>query len=78
MRIRSLCLVTIFIAYFLIVFGGYVASSQSGMGCVPDWPLCNGVLIPVLEDSTLIEYAHRVIEAIFNSFSYFLHKSIAI
>jgi len=46
------------------VFGGYVASSQSGMGCGPDWPLCNGVLIPVLEGETLIEYAHRVIGAL--------------
>ncbi len=46
------------------MFGGYVASSQSGMGCGPDWPLCNGVLIPVLEGETLIEYAHRVIGAL--------------
>lgn len=34
------------------------------MGCGPDWPLCNGVLIPVLEGETLIEYAHRVIGAL--------------
>jgi len=62
--IRGLSILSILVAYFLIVFGGYVASSQSGMGCGPDWPLCNGVLIPVLEGETLIEYAHRVIGAL--------------
>ncbi|MGN7298379.1 COX15/CtaA family protein [Ferdinandcohnia sp. SAFN-114] len=64
MGIRGLSILSILVAYFLIVFGGYVASSQSGMGCGPDWPLCNGVLIPVLEGETLIEYAHRVIGAL--------------
>lgn len=48
----------------LIVFGGYVASSESGMGCGPDWPLCNGAVIPVLQGETLIEFTHRVIGAL--------------
>lgn len=64
LNIRGISFLTILLAYFLIVFGGYVASSQSGMGCGPDWPLCNGVFIPVLEGETLIEYAHRVIGAL--------------
>ncbi|MFD1779802.1 heme A synthase [Fredinandcohnia salidurans] len=64
MSIRGLSILSILLAYFLIVFGGYVASSQSGMGCGPDWPLCNGVLVPVLEGETLIEYAHRIIGAL--------------
>ncbi|WP_254698692.1 heme A synthase [Parageobacillus sp. VR-IP] len=63
MRIRHLSLLTLVVTYILIVFGGYVASSESGMGCGPDWPLCNGVLIPMLKGATLIEYAHRVIGA---------------
>jgi heme a synthase len=49
------------LTYILIVFGGYVASSESGMGCGPEWPLCNGEVIPILENETLIEFAHRVI-----------------
>ncbi|MCM3693608.1 COX15/CtaA family protein [Neobacillus niacini] len=49
------------LTYILIVFGGYVASSESGMGCGPEWPLCNGAVIPVLENETLIEFAHRFI-----------------
>ncbi|WP_164668865.1 COX15/CtaA family protein [Virgibacillus doumboii] len=55
--------ITILLTYTLIVFGGYVASSESGMGCGPDWPLCNGAVIPQLEGATLIEFGHRVIGA---------------
>ncbi|WP_208590595.1 COX15/CtaA family protein [Gracilibacillus suaedae] len=54
-------LVVIVLTYLLIVFGGYVASSESGMGCGPEWPLCNGAVIPELQGDTLIEFAHRVI-----------------
>lgn len=54
----------VILTYFLIVFGGYVASSESGMGCGPEWPLCNGKVIPELHGETLIEFGHRVIEAL--------------
>lgn len=63
MTIKRLSLITLWVTYILIVFGGYVASSQSGMGCGPDWPLCNGVLIPVLQGDTLVEFTHRIIGA---------------
>jgi len=59
--IKWFTLFSIVITYILIVFGGYVASSESGMGCGPEWPLCNGEVIPILQDDTLIEFAHRVI-----------------
>lgn len=61
---EKLALVTIVLTFFLIVFGGYVASSESGMGCGPDWPLCNGEVIPELHGETLIEFGHRVIGAV--------------
>lgn len=64
MNTKSLALCTVLVTYILIVFGGYVASSESGMGCGPDWPLCNGVLVPVLRGETLVEYAHRVVGAV--------------
>ncbi|MBX6377416.1 MAG: cytochrome AA3 biosynthesis protein, partial [Clostridia bacterium] len=35
---RRLGLATLVGTYVLIVFGGFVASSGSGMGCGPDWP----------------------------------------
>lgn len=67
--INKMALVTIALTYFLIVFGGFVASTESGMGCGPEWPLCNGEVIPVLKGDTLIEFAHRVIGATLFIFS---------
>jgi len=49
-----------------------VASSESGMGCGPDWPLCNGEVIPELHGETLIEFGHRVIGAVLFIFTFIL------
>ena len=46
--------------YALIVFGGIVRITGSGMGCGDDWPLCNGRLIPPMDFETMIEYGHRL------------------
>ncbi|MEN1967925.1 COX15/CtaA family protein [Lentibacillus sp. N15] len=64
------------LTYFLIVFGGYVASSESGMGCGPDWPLCNGKVIPELHGETLIEFGHRVIGALLFILTIVLYRTI--
>jgi protoheme IX farnesyltransferase len=45
--------------YLLIVVGGIVRVTGSGLGC-PDWPLCYGRLIPPFEFNALIEYSHRL------------------
>ncbi|WP_203247076.1 COX15/CtaA family protein [Sporosarcina beigongshangi] len=63
MSIKRLSFWVAIITFGLVVFGGYVASSQSGLGCGPEWPLCNGEVIPTLQGETLIEFAHRVIGA---------------
>lgn len=76
MTIKRLALFTILLTYLLIVFGGYVASSKSGMGCGPEWPLCNGDIVPTLHGETLIEFTHRVIGAILGIISILLFAHI--
>ncbi len=50
--------------YILIVIGGYVVFSGSGVACGssgPDsWPLCNGQAIPTLSGPVLVEWTHRL------------------
>ncbi len=50
--------------YLLIVIGGYVVFSGSGVACGssgPDsWPLCNGQVIPTLSGPVLVEWTHRL------------------
>ena len=43
----------------LITYGSWVRASGSGLGC-PDWPLCEGNLLPTLEGDTAIEFGHRL------------------
>src|SRR5712691_13406447 len=52
-------------AYLLIVLGAVVRISGSGMGCGDHWPLCNGHIVPPLNDiPTVIEWSHRLVAAV--------------
>ncbi len=60
---QRLLLTTIFATFVLVVIGGTVRATDSGLGC-PDWPTCHGDLIPPAEYHTLIEFSHRTAAAV--------------
>ena len=48
----------------LIVLGGVVRITGSGMGCGDHWPRCNGEWFPPLDFATAIEISHRWVAAL--------------
>jgi heme A synthase len=58
---RVLAVVAAVAVYGQIVLGGVVRISGSGLGC-PDWPACQGRIIPDFANSQVVmEYAHRLV-----------------
>lgn len=58
--LRGLSLTTTLAAFALVVLGGIVRVTGSGLGC-PDWPLCHGGVLPPPRLEAIIEYSHRLV-----------------
>ena len=59
--LRGLAWASVISAFALIILGGVVRVTGSGLGCGGDWPLCDGRLLPALTAADLIEYSHRLV-----------------
>lgn len=65
-RFRRLVTATIVATFVLILIGGIVRVSDSGLGCGPagsgthGWPLCEGGVVPAASAESIIEYSHRI------------------
>jgi heme A synthase len=67
---RRLVLATAIATFVLIVVGGVVRVSDSGLGCGPagsgfhGWPFCNGDVVPGVNLHSIVEYTHRAVAGI--------------
>ena len=68
-RFRKLAYLTAALTFALIVVGGVVRISDSGLGCgaagsgTEGWPLCGGRVVPVVDTNMIVEYTHRILAA---------------
>jgi heme A synthase len=67
---RRLALATVVATFLLVILGGFVRVSDSGLGCGPGgsgfhgWPLCEGSVIPGADLNTVVEYSHRTVASL--------------
>jgi heme A synthase len=65
-RFRHLVTATIVATFALILIGGIVRVSDSGLGCGAEgsgthgWPLCEGGVLPADSAESVVEFSHRV------------------
>lgn len=58
--IRRLAAAAAFLTVVLIVAGGVVTNTDSGLAC-PDWPTCFGSVVPKMAGTIAVEHTHRLI-----------------
>src|SRR4051812_23812395 len=67
---RRLALATVAATFLLVILGGFVRVSDSGLGCGPGgsgfhgWPLCQGDVVPGADLNTVVGYSHRTVASL--------------
>jgi heme A synthase len=60
-RLAKLAWTAVVFNVAVIAFGSVVRATESGAGCGPHWPACNGQFIPSeIHGARLIEFTHRI------------------
>ncbi len=66
---RRLAYAAALLTFGLIIVGGVVRISDSGLGCGAEgsgtqgWPLCGGRVLPLVDVNMIVEYTHRIVAA---------------
>src|SRR5919109_1181440 len=60
MWVRRLAVAAALLTLVLIVAGGLVTNTDSGLAC-PDWPTCFGSPMPTMAGGVAVEHTHRLI-----------------
>ena len=69
-RFRNLAYATAALMFALIIVGGVVRISDSGLGCgaagsgTEGWPLCGGGVVPAVDTNMIVEYTHRILAGV--------------
>lgn len=64
---RKLAYLSVALTFALVIVGGVVRISDSGLGCgaagsgTHGWPLCSGRVIPLVDANMIVEYSHRIL-----------------
>jgi heme A synthase len=67
---RRLAYLTVAATFLLVVVGGVVRVSDSGLGCghagsgTHGWPLCGGRVVPLVDANAIVEYTHRILATV--------------
>ncbi len=67
--VRVFLILSITFTYIVMVWGGLVRSSESGLSC-PNWPLCYGSFEPPKDKAAMLEMGHRTVSSLAGIFTF--------